>query len=140
MKISIIGAGYVGLTGACFANFDNEVVLIGRSQERADQINSGKSPIYEPGLDEIIKKNLEKKKLRATLDYKEIRNSDVVMLAVGTPSRDDGSIDLSQIESASKSLGEELKQTEKFITVVVKSTVIPGTTKDFIKPIIEKAS
>lgn len=140
MKVSVIGAGYVGLTCACLANFGHNVILIGKSPDKASQINKGLSPIFEPGLDEVLRKNLDAGKLRATVDYSHVKDSDVVFLAVGTPSREDGSIDLSQIQTATESLADQLKQTDKFIVFVVKSTVVPGTTKNFVAPILEKIS
>ncbi len=140
MKVSVIGTGYVGLTVACLADFGHKVILIGRAHDKIDLINSGVSPIYEPGLDEIIKRNIDNGNLKATDDYNEILDSDVVFVCVGTPSRYDGSIDLSQIQDATKSIGEKLKLTNKYIVVTVKSTVVPNTTKDFVTPILEKYS
>jgi UDPglucose 6-dehydrogenase len=140
MKISVIGAGYVGLTCACFADFGHDVVLIDIFKEKVERLNSGILPIHEPGLDDILQRNLQKKRLRATTDYGEVKDSDVVFIAVGTPSREDGSIDLSQIESTCQSLGKQLRETKKFVVVVVKSTVVPGTTKNFVKKILESVS
>jgi UDPglucose 6-dehydrogenase len=140
MKIAIIGTGYVGLVTASLANFDHEVNCIDLSKEKIDMINKGISPIYEPGLEEILKKNLEEGRLKATVDYEVIDDSDVVFICVGTPSNDDGSINLSQIKSASASIGKRLKESEKYKVVVVKSTVVPGTTKNVVIPILESNS
>lgn len=140
MKISVIGTGYVGLTITCLADFGHKIILIGRAQDKIDLINKGIPPIFEPSLDEIIKRNIENKNLKATNNYNEILDSDVVFICVGTPSKEDGSIDLSQIESSSTTIGEKLKDTSKYIVVTVKSTVSPNTTKNFVIPILEKFS
>jgi len=140
MKIAVIGAGYVGLTIVCFADYGHNVTLIGRDQKKIDTLNSGICPIYEPGLDEILKKNIDAGRVRATVDYTTIQDADVAFICVGTPSNEDGSIDLSQIKTASEQIGEQLKQTKKYIVVIVKSTVVPGTTKDIMQPILEQKS
>ncbi len=140
MKICIIGTGYVGLTAVCFADFGHRVVLVGRALDKIDLINRGVSPIYEPGLDEILKRNVDNGRIFATNDYSEVKDSDAVFLCVGTPSNPDGSIDLSQIKEASRSIGEQLKNTDKYIVVVVKSTVVPKTTKYVVLPILEESS
>ncbi len=140
MKVSVIGTGYVGLTAACLADFGHNVVLIGRSKDKIDVINQGASPIYEPGLDEVLKRNISAGRLHATTDYKEIDDSDVVFICVGTPSNDDGSIDLSQVEECSIQIAERLKNSSKYKIIVVKSTVVPKTTKNFVIPVLEKHS
>jgi len=139
MKIAVIGTGYVGLTAACFIKFDHEIILIGRTQSKIDAINKGICPIYELGMDEILKEGIEKGKIHATTDYDEIKDCESVFICVGTPSREDGSIDLSQIRTASESVGKQLRD-GKYRVVVVKSTVVPGTSKDVVTPILEKAS
>ena len=90
MKISVIGAGYVGLTMACLANFGHEVVLIDVIKEKVDLINKGISPIYEPNLEDVIKNNLETNRLKATTNYDAISDTDIIFICVGTPSREDG--------------------------------------------------
>jgi len=140
MKIAIIGTGYVGLVTASLANFGHKVYCIDLSEDKIEMINKGISPIYEPGLEDILKKNLKEGRLKATLDYTVIDDSDVVFICVGTPSKEDGSIDLSQIKSASAGIGKQLKKSDKYKVVVVKSTVIPGTTKNVVIPILESNS
>jgi len=139
MKISIFGAGYVGLvTGACLADCGNEIIFVDIDSKKLDLINSGKSPIYESGLDNLLKKN--KKKLQTTTDHEfAINNSEITFICVGTPSKEDGSIDLSYIEKVCNNIGSSLKK-KNWHLVVVKSTVVPGTTKDFVIPILEKKS
>ncbi|WP_457549431.1 UDP-glucose dehydrogenase family protein [Archaeoglobus sp.] len=140
MKISIIGSGYVGIvTGIGFAELNNEVIFVDVDENKVDLINSGKPPIYEKGLEELMQKN--KERYYATMDYDEaIMNTEVTFVCVGTPSKEDGSIDLKYVESASKAIGKVLANKKDFHIVVVKSTVIPGTTEDVVKPIIEKKS
>ncbi len=142
MKISVIGTGYVGLvTGTCFAEAGNDVTLVDIIQEKVDKINRGVTPIYEEGLEDMLKSNLERKRLRATLDIREaILGSEVTFISVGTPSKEDGSIDLKYIEQAARDIGAVLKDKEGYHVVVVKSTVVPGTTEDVVTPAIEEAS
>jgi UDPglucose 6-dehydrogenase len=140
MRISIVGSGYVGLvTGIGFAELGNEVIFVDIDRAKIESINSLKPPIYEAGLEELMKKNSGK--FYATDDYlKAIANSEITFICVGTPSKDDGSIDLRYIESASKEIGKALANKDDFHVVVVKSTVVPGTTEGVVKPIIEKES
>ena len=115
--------------------FDGEIDL-----EKVRAMNQGRSVIYEEGLTELIKGNAGKR-LFATTDYREgISNSEITFICVGTPQGDDGSIDLGYIVSASRSLGEALKEKDGFHVVVVKSTVVPKTTESVVIPEIEKAS
>lgn len=140
MKISIIGCGYVGsVTGAGFARFGNEVLLVDFDPKKISSINSGKSPIYENGLEDLIKKH--KSNLEATSEYEyAIKNSDITFFCVGTPTSDDGKMDTKYIVSAARSLGECLKNKDSYHVVVVKSTVLPGTTESLVAPIIEETS
>ena len=140
MKVAVIGAGYVGLTLACFAEFGHEITLIGRDRKKIEMINNGKPPIYEPGLEEILRRGIQSKRIKATDDYSVVKESDVVFICVGTPSNEDGSIDLSQIRTSSGQIAEQLKFVDRFIVVVVKSTVVPQTTVAVVKPILENVS
>ena len=139
MKIAIVGTGYVGLTLSCLADFGHEIILIDCVEEKVNLINNGRLPIYEAGLKKIIKENLKRNRLKATTSYNVIKDSDIIFICVGTPSKEDGSIDLSQIENASASIGEQLKD-NKYRVVVVKSTILPRTTKNIIIPILEEYS
>jgi UDPglucose 6-dehydrogenase len=142
LRIGIIGTGYVGLvTGVCFGELGFPILCGDVIQEKVDKINKGESPIFENGLESLLKELLDKKRIRATLNTAEVvQNSDVVFICTGTPSSDDGSIDLQYIQSAANDIGEVLKVTEEYKVIVVKSTVIPGTTSNFVKPILEKSS
>jgi len=140
MYISIVGSGYVGLvTGIGFAELGNNVIFVDIDVDKVNKINSSISPIYEKELQQLMSRN--KGKYRATSDYRDaILNSNLTFICVGTPSKEDGSIDLRYIESAARNIGRVLADKDDFHVVVVKSTVIPGTTEGVIKPIIEKES
>lgn len=140
MKISIIGTGYVGaVTGACFGELGHTIVFVGRNQKKLDLINSGKSPIFEKGLDQLLVKN--KKRITTTTNlFKAVNDTDVTFICVGTPSREDGSIDLQQITDVSIPIGQCLGSDEGYHIIVVKSTVLPGTTESLVIPILEKES
>ena len=140
MKISIVSSGYVEIvTGIGFAEVGHNVIFVDVDENKVNLINSAKPPIYEKGLEELMQKN--KGKYYATMDYDEaITKSEITFICVGTPSKEDGSIDLSYVESVSKGIGEVLANKDDFHVVVVKSTVIPGTTEGVVKPIIEKES
>jgi UDPglucose 6-dehydrogenase len=136
VKISIIGCGYVGaVTGACFAEQGNEVCFIDIDVTKIEGIKSHKSPIYEPGLDALLERNASRISTSTSIQ-KGIIGSDCSFICVGTPSNEDGSINLSYIKSASEEIGYALR-TMKNHTIVVKSTVVPGTTGKVIAPILE---
>lgn len=140
MKISVIGCGYVGcVTGACIADWGHEVVFVDIDPRKIKSIIAGKSPIYEPGLEDIIKKN--QNRIGATMDLREaIQSTDLTFITVGTPSQEDGTIDLSYIVAACENLGQCLRDKDTFHTVIMKSTVLPGTTDKIIRPLLEKTS
>jgi len=135
MKISIIGAGYVGLvTGACLAKLGNEVMLIDIDEEKLEAIyNNRVSSIYEEGLDEL----LSQVHIEVSTDYQKILPSDTIFICVGTPSDESGSIFLEHITEATKQIAEILKTTEGYCVVAVKSTVAPGTTEGLVIPLLE---
>jgi len=127
MKITMVGAGYVGLvSGACFADFGHNVVCVDRDLSKLEMLNRGKMPIYEPGLDALVAKNLQQGRLKFTSDLASaVAQSDAVFIAVGTPSRrGDGHADLSYVFSAAREIAEVLTG---FTVVVTKSTVPVGT-------------
>ena len=140
MKISIIGTGYVGLvSAACFAKLGHQVICVDVDKEKVEMINNSISPIYEKDLEEIIKKY--KKNIYATTSYEEaVEKSDVTFICVGTPSKKNGDIDLSFVDQATREIAFCLKNKKSFHSVIVKSTVIPGTTKNHVLPLLEKFS
>ncbi|WP_406656115.1 UDP-glucose/GDP-mannose dehydrogenase family protein [Methanolobus sp. ZRKC2] len=141
MKVSIIGSGYVGsVSAACFAELGHEVICIDIDEKKVEMINSGRAPIWEEGLDELLEK-YSQKTLIATPDYDyAVQNSDASFICVGTPSGKDGSIDLSIVKAASASLGKAIAKKDHYHVVVVKSTVVPETTEKVVLPIVEENS
>jgi UDPglucose 6-dehydrogenase len=139
MNVAIIGTGYVGtVTGACFAELGHNVICVDIDSRKVDLINAGIPPIHEPGLAELLEKHAGTG-LWATMDYNDaISSSDLTFICVGTPSDEDGRIDLSIVLSASESIGDALKLADRdsHHVVVVKSTVVPGTTEDVVSPLI----
>jgi UDPglucose 6-dehydrogenase len=134
MKITVVGSGYVGLvTGACFAESGVNVTCVDVDNEKIEKLNSGSIPIYEPGLENIIRNNVEKNRLSFTTDIKEgIDGSEVIFIAVGTPPGEDGSADLKHVLTVSKEIGSVLNNP---IVVVTKSTVPVGTSEKIRKAI-----
>jgi len=141
MRVSIIGSGYVGsVSAACFAELGHEVICIDIDEEKVRQINAGIPPIWEEGLGELMDKHAEKD-LIATSDYDyAVQNSDLSFICVGTPSDEDGSIDLGIVRAASASLGKAIGKKEHYHVVVMKSTVVPETTEKVVLPLIEEYS
>jgi UDPglucose 6-dehydrogenase len=140
MHVSVVGSGYIGTTiAAWFAELGHEVTNVDIDEAVVNAINAGEAPIHEPGLDEFIAE-YGGDRLQGTTDYAEVRDSEVTFLALPTPSQDDGSIDLSMMKAGAASLGEAIQDKDNEHLVVVKSTVIPGTTEDVVTPIIEEAS
>jgi UDPglucose 6-dehydrogenase len=130
--------GYVGLcTAATFASRSFRTVGIDIDQERIQQIRKGKAPFHEPQLDSILEKAVKTKTLDATTDISAARDTRITFVTVGTPSKSDGSIDLTFLKSAIIDLGRALYGKVGYHLVVVKSTVIPGTTSGIVKPILE---
>jgi len=140
MRISVIGTGYVGLvSGVCLAEKGHNVICVDVDQEKIDQINSGIPTIYEKDLASLLERNIDKN-LQATTDLNQaVIDTAVSLIAVGTPF-DGDEIDLSYIKQAAKQIGESLREKKMYHMVIVKSTVVPGTTDGIVLPILEKAS
>lgn len=140
-SISIIGLGYVGLcTAATFASRGIRTVGIDVDQERVEQIRKGKAPVREPRLDVMLRNAVRKKLLDATSSVSRIADTDTTFLTVGTPSQPNGSINLSYIKNATEDLGKVLREQRGYHLVVVKSTVVPGTTNGTVKSSLEQSS
>jgi UDPglucose 6-dehydrogenase len=140
MNLSVIGTGYVGLvTGACFAKLGHHVICVDIDQEKIRKINNGVSPIFEEGLDSLLL--TYKDKIAATADYSSaLQKSDITFLCVGTPSLKNGNIDLTFIKESTKQIAAVLKNKNSYHLVVVKSTVLPGTTHGVVLPLLEQYS
>ena len=135
MRISIIGTGYVGLvTGTCFSEMGNKVICVDIDKEKIENLKKGIIPIYEPGLEEMVKENYKKGNLCFITDIKEaLKNSDIIFIAVGTPQGEDGSADLKYVLSVAEEIGKYMTHP---LIVVDKSTVPVGTA-DKVKGVIE---
>src|SRR5262245_6759972 len=140
MKISIIGTGYVGLvTGACLADKGHQVTCVDIDPARVAALNRAESPIYEAGLEELLRKNVGKN-LTATGDLAAaVVATDLTLIAVGTPF-DGKKINLDAVLTAARQIGAALAGKSAYHLVVVKSTVVPGTTDQFVLPALEAAS
>ena len=142
MKVSVFGLGYVGsVSAASFAADGHTVVGVDVNADKVASLNEGRSPIVEKGLDELIRTAAANGSLRATTSTTEAVNAtELSLLCVGTPSRKNGSLDLSYLERVCEQIGEALKDKADYHVVVVRSTVLPGTTHDLVIPTLEKAS
>ncbi|MBU0530571.1 MAG: UDP-glucose/GDP-mannose dehydrogenase family protein [Candidatus Aenigmatarchaeota archaeon] len=140
MKIAIIGTGYVGLcTGVGFASRGHEVLCVDIDQEKVDKVNNGVPPIYEPGLEEMLKEHAGNK-LKATTDIKSaVKDSEVVFVCVGTPSDENNRMDLKYVKQACIDIGNVLKECD-YRVIVIKSTVIPESVEKIIIPLLEESS
>ncbi|WP_417670525.1 UDP-glucose dehydrogenase family protein [Roseibium sp.] len=139
MRVAMIGTGYVGLvSGACFADFGHVVTCIDKDASKIDALNDGRIPIYEPGLQELVAKNVEEERLFFTTDPSQaIAEADAVFIAVGTPTRrGDGHADLSYVYAAS----EEIAKLIKGFTVIVTKSTVPVGTGDEVEAIIAKTN
>ena len=136
MQILMVGTGYVGLvTGACFAEMGHTVTCLDIDEKKIAGLNNGIIPIFEPGLDEIVKRNLKQKRLKFTCDYKSaVNDAKVCFIAVPTPSSSDGSCDISYVESAAREIA---KHTNSYKIIVNKSTVPVGTA-DWVTKVLEE--
>jgi len=142
MNVSVFGLGYVGsVSAASFAADGHTVVGVDVNPDKVASLNEARSPIVEKGLDELIRSASANKSLRATTSTDEaIQATDLSLLCVGTPSRKNGSLDLSYLERVCEQIGSALKNKESYHVIVVRSTVLPGTTHEVVIPTIEKAS
>jgi UDPglucose 6-dehydrogenase/GDP-mannose 6-dehydrogenase len=140
MKLSIIGAGYVGLvSGACFAEVGHDVTCVDVDQDKIDRINRGEAPIHEEGLDALLRRHVGTR-LSATRGLvAAVRDSEMTFIAVGTPF-DGKRIDLRYVKQAAREIGAALRGRGRYHVVVVKSTVVPGTTDEVVLPTLEEAS
>jgi UDPglucose 6-dehydrogenase/GDP-mannose 6-dehydrogenase len=141
MNITIVGTGYVGLvSGVCLASKGHKVTCVDLREDVVDNLNKGIAHIYEKDLEPLLNQAITNKYFKATSNLDEaLSQSNIVILAVGTPS-ENGEIDLTQIKTASAQIGHYIKKTNQFLSVVIKSTVIPTTTDTVVKKILEQES
>jgi len=141
VRIGVFGLGYVGtVSAACLAR-EHEVVGVDPNPVKVDLVNQAKSPIVEKGLDELIASAVANGKLRATGSASEaVAATELSLVCVGTPSRANGSLDLQYLERVCREIGEALARDDRFHTVVIRSTVLPGTMREVVIPTLEAAS
>jgi UDPglucose 6-dehydrogenase len=143
-SVSILGTGFIGLcSAACFAQKDIKVLASTHNEKKAKMINDGIAPFYEADLQEMMDQIKAEKPelLQCLLDpVKAVTETDISMITQGTPMRKDKSINLGFIESTAREIGEALKTKEKYHLVVVRSTVVPGTTRNLVAKLIKEIS
>lgn len=139
MRISIFGMGYVGaVCTACLAQRGHQIIGVDVSKHKVELINAGKSPIVEPGLEELLTAGKNSGHIRATSDYMDaIQNSDITMVCVPTPSKANGDLSLEYIEAVCREIGFAMREKSSRHTVIIRSTVLPGTVKGTVLPILE---
>jgi GDP-mannose 6-dehydrogenase len=142
VRVSVFGLGYVGsVSAASFAADGHDVTGVDVNPEKVQAINEGRSPIVEPGLDALLKQGTESGRLRAsTSTHQAVNSTDLSLICVGTPSRRNGSLDLTYLERVCSQIGEALRDKDSYHVVVVRSTVLPGTTHDVVIPALEQHS
>lgn len=142
MKISIFGIGYVGcVSAACFARAGHEVIGVDVNPTKVEIINSGASPIVEPGIGELIRDVVKEGKLSATTDTAHaVKSTDVSLVCVGTPSKPNGSLDLGHVRRVCEQIGAALADKSERHTVVIRSTMLPGSIESVAQPAIESTS
>ena len=136
MQVGVVGTGYVGLvTGAVFADLGNDVICVDIIKEKIDLLRRGEMPIYEPGLEEMVHRNVADNRLSFSTDLDEtVRASDIIFICVGTPPRDNGETDLSFVEQAAKAIARSINHYK----VIVNKSTVPVGTGDFVSEIIER--
>jgi len=142
MRISIFGIGYVGcVSAACFARAGHDVIGVDVNPTKVDIINSGKSPIIEPGINELIHEMVHEGKLSATTDsLNAINASDLSLVCVGTPSKPNGSLNLDHVRKVCQEIGAAIVTKDERHTVVIRSTMLPGSVESVVQPALEESS
>lgn len=140
MRIAVFGIGYVGaVTAACLARDGNDVIAVDPDPAKVEALNAARAPMNERGLEEIIAEGIKAGRLRATINPAEaVTNADITLLCVGTPSQEDGSIDLTSVRQACADIGKALRKHKHYHTIVLRSTMLPGSAQNVCLPIIEE--
>ncbi|HEX6080017.1 MAG TPA: nucleotide sugar dehydrogenase [Methylomirabilota bacterium] len=141
MRVSVFGLGYVGcVTAACLARAGHQVIGVDTNGDKVSMVGTGTSPLVEPGLGELLHEVVSAQRLRATTSAAEaIAGSDLALICVGTPSRESGQLDVSAVERVAQEIGQVLREMRKPYTVVLRSTVLPGTTESVLIPALSSA-
>src|SRR4029450_2253163 len=136
MRIAVIGTGYVGLVvGACFAETGNEVICVDKDARKIRMLNRGKIPIYEPGLEELVRRNHSEKRLTFTTTLTDaVKRSEVIFIAVGTPTGEDGSADLKHVLAAAR----EVARAMNGYKVIVDKSTVPAGTSELVREAMQK--
>ncbi|HKR23221.1 MAG TPA: nucleotide sugar dehydrogenase, partial [Pyrinomonadaceae bacterium] len=142
MKLSVFGLGYVGcVSAACFADEGNQVIGVDVNPTKVEIINSGKSPIVEDGINELIAKVVESGNLSAITDSaRAVHDTDLSLVCVGTPSNQNGSLHLRHVEQVCREIGAAMKTKTSRHVVVIRSTMLPGTVENTVVPVLEETS
>ena len=142
MRISVFGLGYVGCVSAgCLAAHGHRIIGVDPNETKVQIVNEGRSPVIEQGLDDLIAKGVSKGNVRAVTDEKTaVTSSELSLVCVGTPSRANGSLDTQYLSRTSKQIGAVLKDKSDYHVIVIRSTILPGTTTDVVIPTLEAAS
>ena len=142
MRVSVFGLGYVGsVSAASFAADGHDVIGVDVNRDKVQAINEGRSPIVEPGLDVLLKRGADERRLSATTNTHEaVHTTDLSLICVGTPSRKNGSLDLTYLQRVCEQIGEAIRTKDTYHVVVVRSTVLPGTTHEVVIPALEQHS
>jgi GDP-mannose 6-dehydrogenase len=142
MDIAVFGLGYVGaVSAACLSQAGHTVVGVDSNQSKAELINAGRSPVVETGVDEMIASAVAEGRLRATTDHRAaIRESELAIVCVGTPSRGNGDLDLTYVRRVCEDIAEVLREKDRFTAIIIRSTVLPGTLRNIVIPTLESGS
>jgi len=140
-KVSFVGLGYVGLcTAAVFASKGLNMIGVDIDGEKISKLTKGEVPYYEPHLDRVLKSVIKRRKIGFTTDIAKVAETGTTFITVGTPSRQDGSIDLTYVKKATEDIGSVISAGDSYHLVVVKSTVVPGTATGLVRPLLEASS
>lgn len=142
MRVAIFGLGYVGCVSmACFARKGHHMIGVDVNPVKVQSVRAGKSPLAEPGLDELLSEGVKAGLIEATEDVTyAIRHADVAMICVGTPTRENGSLDLTYVERVCRDIGQAMREIERYIVVAVRSTILPGCAQEHLIPALESVS